>query len=80
MIPLIDMASHCQSPNCMVRRNDASDCYELVALREIHPGAELLINYGDFINMIKFINKNHCTMYVRRTSLLSTYVLPPGNR
>lgn len=50
LIPLLDIASHSNIPNCRVVLNHETNVYELITLTDIHPGDEISIDYGPLSN------------------------------
>ena len=50
LIPLLDLISHSNRPNCQVVLNRDNHTYELITLQPIDKGQEITINYGPFSN------------------------------
>ena len=50
LIPMLDLISHANEPNCEIVLNEEKSVYELITLRPIEEGEEILISYGPLSN------------------------------
>ena len=50
LIPLLDLISHSNQPNCQVVLSHDKSAYKLISLEAIEEGQEISINYGPFSN------------------------------
>ena len=47
MVPFLDLANHSNSPNASFQVDPVENCVNLIALKDIESGAEVLIQYGE---------------------------------